>query len=128
METTIAWHGGTKSYMDMTYRNNVGDRVFTPHHGFWIEAPIGEKLYEPLAGLLFLRAIALLGSSDLTHSIHFAKGDDSRLTPETPYNEPFRFVNGEWCKAKSNEEMLQRVAGYGLLALSMIQNGKNKES
>jgi len=124
METTMAWHGGTKSYMDMTYRNLVEGKVSSVHHGFWIESPRGEKLYEPLAGLLFLRALALLGSSDLTHSIHFAKGDDDRLTPETPYNEPFRFVNGEWCKAKSNEEMLQRIAGYGMLALSMIQANK----
>jgi len=50
METTIAWHGGTKSYMDMTYRNEVDGKISSPHFGFFVEAKQGEKLYEPLAG------------------------------------------------------------------------------
>jgi len=127
-EITMAWGRGTKSYMDMTYRNKIGDRICAPHHGFWIEAKQGESMYEPLAGLLLIRALLLIGTIPDLCNCHVAKQDDERLTPENDFNAPFRFGidleqrNGTegWKKPVSNEQMLKRMVGYGLLALSMI--------
>lgn len=120
VETTIQWGRGTKSYFAMQYRKKIDDKIRSPKHGFWIEAKSGEKLYEPLAGLLLIKALLKVAQAPDLYSIRFMKQDDERLTPETSYNEPYRFINGEWVKATTSEEQLQRIAGFGLLAISMI--------
>jgi len=124
-ETTIAWGRGTKAYFAMDYRNKVDGKISPPHYGFWVEAPYGEKLYEPLAGLLFLQALLKISRTPDLYSVHFMKADDERITPENDYNAPFRFDNG-WKKPASNEQMLQRLAGFGILALSMIYGRATK--
>jgi len=95
IETSIAWGRGTKSYFALDYRNKVDDKIGSPQYGFWVEAPSGEKVYEPLMGLLLLQSLALLGSRDITHSVHVMKQDDERITPENDFNAPFRFTDGK---------------------------------
>lgn len=125
-ETSIQWSRGTKSYFAMDYRNKVDERICSPHYGFWVEAPSGEKLYEPLTGLLFLRTLCTIMSAPYLYNVHFMKQDDERLTSKNSYNAPHRSKDGKWSKDVTPDEQLKLLAGYGLLALSIIQNHGNR--